>query len=52
MALVIFVDTGPGRGLLPDGTKPLPHQVFTYHQWSLLHSHDKKIAGSAQDINS
>ena len=28
MALVIVVNTGPGKGLLPAGTKPLPDQVF------------------------
>ena len=28
----ILVNTGSGNGLLPDGTKPLPEQMFTYHQ--------------------
>ena len=24
---------GSGNGLLPDGTKPLPEPMLTYHQW-------------------
>ena len=27
MALEIFVNTGSGNGLLPDGTKPLPEPI-------------------------
>ena len=32
MALEILVNTGSGYGLLPDGTKPLPEPMLTYHQ--------------------
>ena len=28
----ILVNTGSGNGLLPDGTKPLPEPMLTYHQ--------------------
>ena len=28
------VNIGPGNGLLPDGTRPLPEPVLTDHQWS------------------
>ena len=31
MALEILANTGSGDGLLPDGTKPLPEPVLTYH---------------------
>ena len=27
-----LVNIGPGNGLLPDGTKPLPDPMLTYHQ--------------------
>ena len=27
----IWVNTGSGNGLLPDGTKPLPEPVLTYY---------------------
>ena len=27
-----LVNIGSGNGLLPDGTKPLPEQMLTYHQ--------------------
>ena len=30
----IWVNLGPGNGLLPDGTKPLPEPMLTDHQWS------------------
>ena len=32
MALEIFVNTGSGDGLLPDGTKPLAELMLIYHQ--------------------
>ena len=32
MALDILVNTGSGNGLLPDGTKPLPELMLTYHR--------------------
>ena len=28
----MWVNIGSGNGLLPDGTKPLPESVLTYHQ--------------------
>ena len=33
MASGIWVKIGSGNGLLPDGTKPLPEPMWTYHQW-------------------
>ena len=30
----IWVNIGSGNGLLPDGTKPLPEPMLTYHQQS------------------
>ena len=32
MAAGIWVNIGSGNGLLPDGTKPLPEPMLTYHQ--------------------
>ena len=32
----IWVNIGSGNGLLPDGTKPLPEPMLTYHQWGLV----------------
>ena len=32
MATEIWVNIGSGNGLLPDGTKPLPEPMLTYHQ--------------------
>ena len=29
----IWINIGSGDGLLPDGTKPLPEPMLTYHQW-------------------
>ena len=34
MVLEIWVNTGSGNGLLPDGTKPLPKPMLTDHQRS------------------
>ena len=31
-----LVNTAPRNGLLPDGNKPLPEPMLTYHQWSTL----------------
>ena len=31
-----MVKIGPGNGLLPDGNKPLPDPMLTYHQWHPL----------------
>ena len=33
MVWEILVNTGLGNGMLPDGTKPLPDSMLTYHQW-------------------
>ena len=33
MATQNLVDTGPGNGLLRDGTKPLPDAMLTNNQW-------------------
>ena len=32
MVTEIWVNTGSGNGSLPDGTKPLPEPMLTYHQ--------------------
>ena len=32
MATQIWVNIASGNGLLPDGTKPLPEPMLTYHQ--------------------
>ena len=32
MVTYIWVNTGSGNGLLPDGTKPLPEAVLTNRQ--------------------
>ena len=32
MATQIWINFGSGNGLLPDGTKPLPEPLLTYHQ--------------------
>ena len=36
MATENWVNIGSGNGLLPDGTKPLPKPMLTYHQWGSL----------------
>ena len=36
MVSEICVDIGSGNGLLTDGTKPLPEQMLTDHQWIQL----------------
>ena len=33
MVTIILVNIGSGNGLLPDGTKPLPEPVLTFHLW-------------------
>ena len=33
---IIWVNIGSGNGLLPDGTKPLPEPMLTYHQSGLV----------------
>ena len=32
MGPINWVNIGSGNGLLPDGTKPLPEPMLTYHQ--------------------
>ena len=44
MAAEIWVNIGSGNGLLPDGTKPLPEQMLTYHQWGLSEIHLRAIS--------
>ena len=34
MATEIWVNIGSGNGLLPDGTKPLPEPMLTFHNLS------------------
>ena len=33
MATQILVNIGSGNGWLPDGTKPLPEPMLTYHKY-------------------
>ena len=33
MATLIWVNIDSGNGLLPDGTKPSPEPMLTYHQY-------------------
>ena len=49
MALEILVNTGSSNGLLPDGTKPLPEPMLTYHQQG--HSSEDIIIRSFEDTN-
>ena len=35
MATFIWINVGSGNSLLPDGAKPLPESMLTYHQWVL-----------------
>ena len=32
----VLVNICSGNGLLPDGTKPLPEPMLTYHHWNLV----------------
>ena len=36
MATEIWVNVGSGNGLVPDGTKPLPERMLTYHKYRLM----------------
>ena len=45
IATYVWVNIGSGNGLLPEGTKPLPKPMLTYHQlgsaaitWEQFHS--------------
>ena len=41
------------HGLVPEGTKPLPKPMLTYHWWGYVwHSPKTNFTGSAVDINS
>ena len=50
MVTEIWVNIGSGNGLLPDGTKPLPEPMLTYHQQDSVEI--TNFTASAQDINS
>ena len=52
MATEIWVNIGSCIGLLPNGTKPLPEPMLTYHQIVLCYSHKSNFKEIAQDINS
>ena len=53
MVTYISVNIGPGNGLVPDSTKPLPEPMLTY-QWAheLKHSPDRNFVGSTHNIPS
>ena len=51
MALEIFVNTGSGNGLLPDGIKPLPKPVLTSHQQGSLAFVPGQCLLNTQNIN-
>ena len=51
MAAVILVNIGSGNGLLPDGTKPLPDPILTYHQRVQWPSTEGNFTGDASAIN-
>ena len=36
MVSQIWANTDSGKGLLPDGTKPLPEPMLAYHPWHLV----------------
>ena len=46
MATVILDNIGSGNGLLPDGTKPSPEPMLTYHQ----QSSDKHLWAISREI--
>ena len=37
----IWVNTGSGNGLVPDGTKPLPESMWTNHHWDFVAIHTR-----------
>ena len=37
MAPQIVINFGLCNGLVPNGTKPLPKPILTYHQWEQIH---------------
>ena len=48
MATEIWVNTGSGNGLLPDGTKPLPEPMLT--DWSSVKSSDIHIRAISEEM--
>ena len=46
----IWVSSGSGNGLLPDGTKPLPELMLTYHQMYSWHSPEDSFTTSACEL--
>ena len=44
MATEIWVNIGSGNGLLPDGTKPLPEPILTYHHFMVHFMVAREIA--------
>ena len=50
MASGKLVNIDSDNGLLHDGTKPLPESMLINHHWTLVHSPDGNVTGSAQDI--
>ena len=51
MATEIWFKIGSGNGLLPDGTKPLPEPMLTYHQWSPVNLILRNFTRDASTIN-
>ena len=52
MATVILDNIGSDNGLLPDGTKPLPELMLTYHQRGSVAFSESNFAAIAHDMNS
>ena len=40
----MWVNIGPGNGLLPDDTKPLPEPMLTYHQLGICSIHLRPVS--------
>ena len=49
--LLVWVNIGSGNGLLPDGTKPLPDLMLTYHQRVQWPSTEGNFTGDTSAIN-
>ena len=51
--ILVNTDSGSGltqvNGLLPDGNKPLPESMLTYHQHVLCHPHIDNNTRNAQE---
>ena len=50
MATLIWVNIGSGKGLLPDGTRPLPEPMLTDQPWNLVTYTWGNFTGNTQDI--